>query len=191
MKRRLVLLLFVLVCVGQWWLPGAAVVQHQRALRDGTVYRFRTAPVDPVDPFRGRYVALDFDAARIPNPGGVPDDNGRWLYVRIEVAADGFARLVSPSLSRPEDGDYLRVQARGSTDEGLIVELPFERYYLDERLAPEAERVYRQSSRQTDAEARPAYVTVRVLGGTAVLDELYLDGLPVRERLRASAVPAG
>lgn len=56
-------LLFALLCVAQWAVPLAMVQRAERTLSEGTAYRFRTAPVDPADPFRGRYVTLDFDAA--------------------------------------------------------------------------------------------------------------------------------
>jgi hypothetical protein len=49
---------------------------------------------------------------------------------------------------------------------------------MDEKLAPLAEIAYRDASRGRPEEA---YVTVRVLDGTAVLEELYLKGKPVRE----------
>ena len=49
-----------------------------------------------------------------------------------------------------------------------------------EGAAPEAEAVYRARN----AGPSDAWVTVRVLGGRAVLEELYIGGKPVREFLR-------
>ena len=71
------------------------------------------------------------------------------------------------------------------------LELPFDRYYMEETLAPEAERAYwdtirRQRRREDDAGPPPpqTFVTVRVKDGHAVLEELYIDDRPVREYLK-------
>ena len=58
-------------------------------------------------------------------------------------------------------------------------------YYLDERLAPEAERRARRPGRGDEEDPRrPAYASVRVYKGYAVLEELYIDGRAVHELLR-------
>jgi hypothetical protein len=68
------------------------------------------------------------------------------------------------------------------------VALPFDRYYLPEDLAPAAEQAYRTLASREPGPTR-AWVDVRVRDGHAVLEELYLDGVPVREVL-AAATPA-
>lgn len=55
---------------------------------------------------------------------------------------------------------------------------------MEESQAPEAEQAYREHSRR---ETRDAYVTVRVLYGMAVIEELYVDGKPIREFLKERA----
>jgi hypothetical protein len=75
---------------------------------------------------------------------------------------------------------------RHLSDDRVHVDMPFERYYIDEHLAPAAERAYWQHSRR---DAQPAYITVRVRGGLAVLEELYIAGKPVREFVQQQARP--
>src|SRR5205085_8475834 len=55
------LIVFVLVALAQLAAPGSLIWKRENTLRKGSVWKFRTAPVDPVDAFRGRYVALQFE----------------------------------------------------------------------------------------------------------------------------------
>ena len=51
---------------------------------------------------------------------------------------------------------------------------------MEEKLAPQAERAYIETTRRGAANT---YVTVRIRSGSAVLEELFLDGKPIREAL--------
>lgn len=61
--------LLVLLCVIQLAVPAFMIVRREHALSMGRAFKFRTAPVDPYDAYRGRYVALNFEAATVK---GVP-----------------------------------------------------------------------------------------------------------------------
>lgn len=186
------LALLVLAIAAQWAVPGWLIQRGQATLQQGTVYRLRTAPVDPVDPFRGRYVALDFEAASItlarPDPAL---RSGQRVYAPIRVGADGYAVLDAPLPQPPETGDYLTATVLWINADELRLQLPFDRYYLDETLAPAAERRYRDANRlrgEADEDPRrPAWVHVRVRGGYALIEELFIEGRPVRDLLREGA----
>jgi uncharacterized membrane-anchored protein len=136
--------------------------------------------VDPADPLRGRYVDLGFEESTLEVDGSETFWPGRRLYVRIQVDADGIARLVEPTTERPERGPYLAVRSLWQAGDELNVQLPFSRYYMKEELAPEAEDAYRRRVRDGES---GAHVTVRVLDGHAALEELYLGDVPVRQAL--------
>lgn len=186
---RVAVALLVLGIAAQWAVPGYLIQRGQATLQEGTAYRFRTAPVDPVDPFRGRYVALDFEAANVtlaqPDPAL---RSGQRVYAPIRVGADGYAVLDAPLQQAPETGDYLTATVLWVNVDELRLQLPFDRYYLDETLAPEAERRYREANSprgQTDEDPRrPAWAQVRVRGGYALIEELFIEGRPARELLR-------
>lgn len=179
-RWRVVLLAFV--CLAQLAVPAWMLVSRERVLAAGETFRFECAPVDPVDVFRGRYVALAFATNPVTVPEGLRFAPGQRVFLRVVVGPDGFALLRDPSTTAPSDGAFLRARAHHLAGNGqLSLDLPFDRYYLEEKLAPEAERAYRQRAR---GGARPTHVTVRLLDGRAVLEELYLDGLPVHEFLR-------
>ena len=179
MRLRWPLLLFGLLCIGQWSVPGALILKHQRTLSNGTVYAFRTAPVDPEDPFRGRYVALDFAAAELAAVPADPMPHDVPLYAPITVDTQGFAQLGLPAPAPPARGDWLPVRVAWQDEGRVRLQLPFDRFYLDEALAPEAERRYREADQGPTSRADATYVMVRVRDGHAVIEMLYLNGRPV------------
>lgn len=168
----------------QLGVPLSLVAQHELTRAQGSLWRFQTAPVDPADPFRGRYVQLSFAVERDPVPlsGVTPDQvlgSPKRLYAHLVRDAQGYARLESLHL-HPPAGEYLEVQmtgvAEGPVPAALYVRLPFDRYYLNEDLAPAVEQAYAQAGR----EARErSYAEVRLRGGHAALTALVLDGQPV------------
>jgi uncharacterized membrane-anchored protein len=160
------------------------LLQREIVLDRGTLYKFRTAPIDPYDPFRGRYVWLNFEGSTsVPYVGDGDPPHNRYVYATIEVGEDGFAEFSGADVRPPASGDYLRAYAMywQHQDRLLDLRLPFDRYYMNAAAAPEAERVVREHSTVTN---RNAHVTVRVLNGRAVLEQLYVADIPIEEFLR-------
>ena len=182
--RRVRIILFVVVALVQLAVAGGAVIRSELALRGGEVFRFRIQPVDPVDAFRGRYVAIRFALDQAPAPAGLELRRRQWVFVPLEVDGDGLAFFGPAALEPPSSGAYLRLQSGGiSPDEDgqrrVWVTMPFNRYYMDENLAPEAERAVWSSPRGR----REAFVTVKVRRGVGVLQELYIDDVPIHQWL--------
>ena len=174
------LIVFVAVGLAQLAVPASLIWKREQTLRRGSVWKFRTAPVDPIDAFRGRYVALEFEAEsqEISPP---PNANyQQTVFVTMRQNSEGFAEIDQVNSSRPASDDFIEAQLRWKT-----VSLPFDKYWVTERDAPAAEAAYRAQSRR---DKRNAFVTVRVFRGDAALEQLYLDGMPLGEYLRANAV---
>lgn len=178
MSRTVKLAVFGVVALAQLAVPGWMIAQREMVLERGTPYKFRTAPVDPYDAFRGRYVWLNFEETTVPYTGGGLVPYGRPVYVAIETAEDGFARLTAASQQPPASGDYLRVEGYWYQGDNLSVQLPFDRYYMNEDAAPQAEIAVREHSLVNN---RDAYVVVRVLNGQSVLEQLYVADTPIEE----------
>ena len=174
------LIVFVLVGLAQLAVPASLIWKREQTLRHGSVWKFRTAPVDPVDAFRGRYVALEFEAE---GQEISPPPNSRFhqtVFVTLRQNAEGFAEIDQVLPNRPVNGDdFIEAQLVGKT-----VSLPFDKYWVTERDAPAAEAAYRAQSRR---DKQNAFATVRVFRGDAALEQLYLDGQPLGEYLRANA----
>ena len=63
----------------------------------------------------------------------------------------------------------------------MHAKLPLDRYYMEEKLAPEAERAYQNASRR---DSQPGVLVVRVWRGMAVIEDLELGGRPIRDVAR-------
>ena len=172
------LVVFLLVALAQLAAPASLIWKREQTLRHGRVWKLRTAPVDPVDAFRGRYVALEFEVEtqQISPPPNA--QYGQIVFVTLRADAEGFAVLEQVLPSRPEGDEFIQAQLHGTT-----VSLPFDKYWVTERDAPAAEAAYLAQSAR---EKRNAFVTVRAFKGDAALEQLYLDGLPLGEYLRAN-----
>ena len=103
------------------------------------------------------------------------------VYAVLTTGADGFAIISGLSLTPPASGDYVRVKSRYVFSEKALIDLPFDRFYVNEKLAPEADKWFAENIRSTQG----ITAEVRVLNGRAVLEDLSLDGKPFREILKA------
>lgn len=181
MKNFLALPLFAFLVIAQLAVPAWMILSRERTLEHGEVYKFKTRPVDPYDPFRGRYVALGIEPDEAPVPKGPELHRNQKVYAILERDEEGFAQVSELSLTRPEGDNYIRVKVGYVSDNSARLRWPFDRYYMDEHQAPEAERVYRNNSRSDE---HNAHLTVRVREGSAVLEELFIEGVPIGEFLQ-------
>ena len=150
--KTFAIILFVFMCVAQWLVPGKMIYDSESVVTSGTVYKFKTQPIDPSDPFRGKYVTLSFEANTIDNPGDHQWQYNEEAYVTFAQDADGFATPVSISTTPPDEGSYLQTKV-SYVDSGspspVTFELPFDRFYLEESKASEAEKVYWEAQRDS------------------------------------------
>ncbi|HET9300372.1 MAG TPA: GDYXXLXY domain-containing protein [Candidatus Polarisedimenticolaceae bacterium] len=176
------LALFLALCAVQLAIPLAMAYRYERTLREGTVYRFHTEPFDPVDAFRGRYVAIRLTLTHASVQG-----EGERVFVALQRDADGFASVRTLSTERPREGDWLVgttswtvFRRPGDNDQsrsvGTRVELPFDRYYMEEGKAPAADRIWREGMQQAEAVAR-----VRVRHGLGAIEGLDINGVPIEK----------
>ncbi len=188
MKLRLIFGLFVAVAIVQLSVPISQIRRYENILRTGTIYKFRTAPVDPYDAFRGRYVALNYADTTAPLKKDQSLEYGAPAYVTLYKDAAGFAKFGEMSGAPPVEGDYLRVKYIGGRGEGantIHFRLPFDSYYMEETKAPQAEEAYRKYGNRRGQTTDNTYVIVHVKGGRGVIEDLYVKDKSIREFLNA------
>lgn len=190
MNPGLRLALFAAACLVQLAVPASLIAKHEQTRASGTPWKFQAAPVDPNDPFRGKYVQLRYAVEREPVPFAGESfaymHYNQRAYAELGAGPDGYARLVKLYAGRPAGVEYIDVFTRhfpetqpGQRNAAIFVQLPFDRYYLPEAQAPEVERAYFEASRKAQANT---WAEVRVRDGHAVLVDLVLDGKPVAAR---------
>jgi uncharacterized membrane-anchored protein len=123
MSARVVRRLVVVVLV-QLALLGVAVAPRLSAHLVGEEYRLRVAAYDPIDPFRGAYVDLDYPDLhdRSQEEGTTRGD----VYVPL-VRAGEVWRGTGPVTTRPADGPYL-----ACTSDGWRIRCGIESWFADQ-----------------------------------------------------------
>ncbi len=183
MSRRPAAVALVALALLQLAVPLRMIGKRQETLRSGELFRFRAAPVDPYDAFRGRYVALRMAADEIAVANAADYLRGQKIFVLLATDEAGFARPSGVSRRRPRDVAYVeaRVAPWRRAPGKVSIQYPFDRYYMTEELAPAAERIYRERSAGEESEA---WIAVRINDGFAVLEELYIGDRPIGEILK-------
>jgi uncharacterized membrane-anchored protein len=187
MKKPSIILLGILI-LAQLAVPFSMIRSKEKILRNGELLRFKTRPIDPADPFQGRYVRLGFEEDHIPWPENKETElkYKEPIFAVLEVDEEGFARFTGWSKERPASGMFLKTRYLGIRTEwdrasktsrykGLRIDLPFDRYYMDEAKAPRAERLVRDATRTTNC-----WANVRVLNGKAVIEDVFAEGQSLR-----------
>ncbi|HEX5111355.1 MAG TPA: GDYXXLXY domain-containing protein [Saprospiraceae bacterium] len=178
--RYLIIILFLMMVAIQWFVPLSVIVGHEKVLADGKVFKFKTQPVDPSDPFRGKYITLRFEETSFPVDTSLNISNGDDIFVLIEEDGDGFAKITDIKTEKPEHTEnFINAKAGYVVDNNNVeVEYPFERFYLEESKASEAERAYWEANRDS---TQTTYALVAVRNGTAALKDVMIDDKSVTE----------
>lgn len=174
--KTLSALLFFAMCLLQWFIPGKMIVDSERVAITGTRYKFMAQPIDPYDPFRGRYITLSFRADHCYDTGSWAA--GERVNVRFDVDSAGFAVATSLTREAPA-GPFLATRVNYTAADSVVYfDLPFDRFYMKESKAPAAERYYADATRDS---ARTCYGLVSIADGKAVLLDVLVDDRPINE----------
>ncbi len=187
--KKLPTLILGAVIAAQLTVPVSMIRSRELVLKNGECFRFKTRPIDPADPFQGRYVRLGFESDHILCEKQESEnlDHKQKIYATVETDSEGFAYFSGWSLSPPETGTYLETRYRNiysarnpETEKwetkGIRIEIPFDRFYMDETKAPRAERIARDATRTTNC-----WAEVRILEGKAVIEDVFAEGQSLRE----------
>ncbi len=181
--------LFLLMCAVQLAVPGWTIMGHERVLTRGEEFRFGVMPLDPYDPFRGRYVWIDIDEPAAPYRGEETPRYKDKVYAYLDRDAEGMAIFTEIADEPPEDDrPYVRVEFMNPDPEGegVLVQIPARRFYMEERIAPMAEEAYRQATRGNAPEFT---LTMKVWRGRFVLTGMFVGDEPIAEYVKHPMQP--
>ncbi|MDY8136423.1 GDYXXLXY domain-containing protein [Aquimarina sp. 2201CG5-10] len=179
MKTKYLLLLFILVALVQIFVPAQIIWNNNDTITSGKAYRFKTIPIDPTDPFRGKYITLryDMDSYIISDTTYVKGDE---IYVYIQNDDQGFAMIHSISKEPLNNKlDYVIAEVTGNYNNKVKFKLPFNRFYLEETKAPKAEKAYAEANRNNYLEN--VYGLVYIKNDTAVLEDVIINCVSISE----------
>jgi uncharacterized membrane-anchored protein len=165
--------LFVGMVLAQWLVPMKMIYSSEQVVLNGTVYKFKTQPVDPSDPFRGKYIVLNFEVNGIADTTSY--ESGELVNIIFENDSAGFAKPLAALRETPSEGPYLQTTvtySSGGEHPMVYFNLPFDRFYLEESKASEAEQLYWQSRQDS---TQITYGLVRIGSGAAVLTDVMIN----------------
>ena len=173
---------FILMALVQLFVPAKMIWDREDVLNDGVEHKFKTAPIDPNDPFRGKYITLSYTNNTFETAKEIDFASGSIVYVCFDTDDEGFSKIKSVSDEKPTDNlDYLKTKARVFTineTKKLTIDYPFDRFYMEESKAYDAEIMYRQTQRDTSS---TTYALVYLKNGDAVLRDVLINGISIRE----------
>ncbi len=172
MKWIYIAAFFVLVVV-QLFIPSRMIYQREIILKKGEPFKFEIEPVDPSDPFRGEYIQLSFKQNDFKIKGH-SWRKGNKVYVFLEKDKEGFASVTELSKTPPTDNTphvTCSIQKVRLVNRRVIINYPFDTYYMSEFKASKAEKEFRE----TIAEEKIAYAIVYIRGGEAVLKDVIIN----------------
>ena len=181
-SKKLLLTAFILVALVQLYVPAKMIWDKENVIETGIEYKFKTAPIDPSDPFRGKYITLNYDENTAIVSDGQDWELGESIYVSLTTDNLGFAKIKSVSKTKPTDNEsFIKAKVRfssGNSSNKLTIDYPFDRYYMEESKAYNAELIYRQSQQDTN---QVTYALVSIKNGDAVLKDVLIGGTSIRE----------
>ncbi len=185
-SKKLLLFVFILVALAQLYVPAKMIFNKEDTLKTGIDYKFNAAPIDPTDPFRGKYIILGYKG----NVAVIDNEKdwvaGETVYVFLENDQKGFAKIKSVSKEKPIDSqDYFKAEVSAVSSDGsnkLTIYYPFDRFYMEESKASDAEVIYAKTLRDT---TQVTYALVSIKNGDAVLKDVLINNVSIKEVVKA------
>ncbi len=175
-----ILISFAVMCLAQWIIPGKMVYDSENVIKEGAVLKFKTMPIDPSDPFRGKYITLNFEANCIEFADSTDWQAGEKVFVTFTTDSAGFAIAENISRTAGDSDSFLQTTVDYVTNyDGeykVCFKLPFNRFYLEESKASQAEQLYWQAQRDS---SQIAYGLVSMGAGQAVLNNVIVNDKPI------------
>lgn len=181
MKKIHIFILFIMIAVAQIFVPAQMIFNKESIMNTGTAYKFKTQPVDPNDPYRGKYINLNFEQNSFVTTDSIWERKDK-VYVYLETDSLGYAKVKGVSktlLNLEKDFIVSEVGWYNKRDRELNFNLPFNRYYMEETKAYDAEIAVRNNQR--DSIQNNTYALVYIKNGEAVLNDVIINEISIKD----------
>ena len=139
------------------------ILYNQWPLMTGDKLVLATQPVDPFDPFRGQYMAINYEISGLSDVDGF--ETGDTIYVSLKEDDEGIWRKENVSQTKPRRGDFIRGKVTNLHDNTLRVEYGIEQFFFERHAQLPTENIT---------------VEVSVAGsGRAKLSQMLHNGKPI------------
>ncbi len=179
MKVIYLFILFMIVALAQIFVPLHMIVDKEDTLMSGVAYKFKTRPIDPTDPFRGKYITLQYEMDHFETKDSTYVV-GEEIYIYLKKDEQGFAEISQISKEPLEiSKDYVTARVSYYYDNKVNFHLPFNTFYMEETKAYDAEVAYTKANR--DSLPINVYALVYIKDDEAVLKDVYIYDMPIQE----------
>lgn len=186
-NKNILIMLFLFVAMAQLFVPSQMIYNQEDIINTGKLIKFQCEPIDPNDPFRGKYITLNFKESGIKVKNVKEWNSNETIFAKIETAKDGFAKIKSISKTKPNDDSiYLKLKINYITEydgNKIHLDFPFNRFYMNENKAKNAEIAYAESTKDT---TKIAYALVATKNGEAVIKDVLIDNISIKELAKAN-----
>lgn len=191
--RAIALTIFCAAALAQWAVPLSTIATHERVLSQGTRYLIPCSTPDPYDPLRGRFLTVSPEQSSViltPQAAEKLDDDGgdrklkNMQYGTFTVDENGVAKIEHLDSIPPDTPDFITVKPEwrfGARE--LQFKWPFSRFYVNEKIAPEADRWMKERLNSEQG----VLAEIAVYHGRAALVDLISEGKSFRETLQEMA----
>lgn len=185
MKYGLVFAFFLLAII-QWVVPGKIIWERDDVLKKGESFKFKTEPVDPSHPFKGKYITLNFVESSFTDTIERNLGGNETIYVILGTDSRGFATIKDLSTRQPQNNNaYVKATVYYASREKdsitVHIRYPFDAFYMDEYKAPKAENIYRESNRDSSS---TTYALIKIRKGEAVIQNVFINETPISELIK-------
>lgn len=179
LNKNILFVIFLIVVIVQLFVPAKIIYDSEDILTNGKDFKFRSAPIDPIDPFRGKYIFLQFKENSFNVYNTNEWTNGETIFACIENDDNGFAKIKSILKEEPDvNSDFVKAKIAMVFQNKVTINFPFDRFYMEETKAGKAETIYNNSIIDTN---KITYAIVSVKNGNALIKNIFIDEKPITE----------
>lgn len=182
-SKTIIFSLFVLVVLAQLYVPSKMILDEENVLKTGKEFKFETAPIDPEDPFRGKYISLRFKNNSFPIENRDNWQQREDVFVVLKTNPQGYAAIDTVMHKKPSNSvDFLKAQVQyiytHKKEKTISIKYPFDRFYMDEFKAKEAELIAADTFKDS---IQTVYASVFIKNGKAVLNDVFINEIPIKD----------
>ncbi len=178
MKKKVIFIIFALLLLA---IPLFLMLNSERVLEDGYRHKIKLQAYDPFDPFRGKYLRINYDNSIT----GEFMESGETVYVTLAKDSAGFSYFDKGLANKPETDDYFKSTVLYSYSDQINFRTDnISKYFINEDKAKPAENVMFEYQRN---HPNDIYVAIRVLDGEIRLEDIYVEEVALLDFLDQKA----
>lgn len=173
MNKKIVFALFALILV---LVPLYLIYSSEAILENGHEHKLRFQGYDPLDPFRGKFIRLNYNF-EVKCEKGLKE--GDFAFVQLEKDSTGFSHFSFVTKHKPKHSDYIKCNVVYTFSDYATIHIEnIGKYFINENKAKKAEELL---TKFVNENSEDTYASIRVLDGECRLEEVYVNGKPLKE----------